>query len=82
LLQWTHKAENPFLSGTMAPVNTEVFTMDLKVVEGAIPPDMSGVFLRTGPNPQHQPWGGYHWSASRFANTILHVVSFSVVSTS
>lgn len=39
----------------------EVFTEDLKVVEGAVPADLSGAFLRTGPNPQHKPWGGYHW---------------------
>jgi carotenoid cleavage dioxygenase-like enzyme len=65
MMQWIFQQNTPYLVGSMAPVDTEIFTVDLKVVEGSVPSDMSGVFVRTGPNPQHQPWGGYHWSASR-----------------
>lgn len=34
---------------------------DLMVLEGTIPKDLSGAFLRTGPDPQFDPVGGYHW---------------------
>ena len=42
----------------------ELFQTDLKVVAGTVPKELNGTFLRTGPNPQHQPWGGYHWYVS------------------
>lgn len=47
-----------WLQGNFAPVEREVEAFDLKV-EGALPPDLSGVFLRTGPNPASAP--SKHW---------------------
>lgn len=32
-----------------------------KVLEGVIPPELSGAFMRVGPNPALPPVGGYHW---------------------
>ncbi|MFM2062097.1 MAG: hypothetical protein RLZZ507_1767 [Cyanobacteriota bacterium] len=51
---------NPYLDGNFAPVSQEITTDTLKVI-GELPPDLSGMFVRNGPNPQHQPIGQYHW---------------------
>ena len=50
---------NPAVSGANKPVRKELFTKELKV-EGAIPQELNGVYLRTGPNPPHAPAGGHH----------------------
>ncbi len=51
---------NPFLDGNFAPVRDEITADNLKVL-GTLPPDLSGMFLRNGPNPQFPPIGQYHW---------------------
>lgn len=53
-------AGNPYLEGNFAPVRQEVTAEDLKVI-GELPSDLSGMFLRNGPNPQFPPIGQYHW---------------------
>lgn len=53
-------AVNPFLDGNFAPVREEITTDALKVI-GELPPDLSGMFVRNGPNPQWTPIGRYHW---------------------
>jgi carotenoid cleavage dioxygenase-like enzyme len=53
-------AINPYLDGNFAPVDKEITTDSLKVI-GEIPPDLSGMFVRNGPNPQWTPIGQYHW---------------------
>jgi carotenoid cleavage dioxygenase len=50
---------DPYLSGVYAPVHDEVELTDLEVT-GAIPPELSGSFLRNGPNPMFAPSGRYH----------------------
>jgi len=46
------KSELPFhLSGNYAPVEKEVEAFDLPV-EGAVPPELEGLFVRNGPNPR------------------------------
>lgn len=47
-----------WLSGNFAPVEKEVEAFDLPVA-GALPPALSGVFMRTGPNPAREP--SAHW---------------------
>jgi carotenoid cleavage dioxygenase len=54
------KPRSPFLEGNYAPVKEEVTADDLKVI-GKLPPEMDGMFVRTGPNPQFPPKGAYHW---------------------
>ena len=45
-------AEKPFhLSGNFAPVEREVTTYDLRV-EGALPPELTGLYVRQAPNPK------------------------------
>ncbi len=56
----TTVAVNPFLDGNFAPVHKETETDALKVI-GELPPDLSGMFVRNGPNPQWTPIGQYHW---------------------
>ena len=48
------EATNPFLSGNYAPVTDEHVTPCLEVA-GLIPKDLSGHFLRIGPNPVFVP---------------------------
>ncbi len=43
-------SRNLFLEGNFAPVSEEISIFDLEV-EGAIPKELSGRYLRTGPNP-------------------------------
>jgi carotenoid cleavage dioxygenase len=51
---------NPYLIGPYAPARAEV-TLDGLEVEGEIPADLNGVYVRNGPNPQFDPRGRYHW---------------------
>lgn len=51
-----HKAW--WLSGNFAPVEKEIEAFDLAIT-GALPPELSGVFMRTGPNPAREP--SAHW---------------------
>ena len=57
-----------YLSGNFAPVLEEVTAFDLPV-EGSIPPDLRGVYLRNGPNPKQGDLG--HWF---FGDGMLHGV--------
>ena len=52
---------NPYLQGNFAPVKDQVLTDQLKVV-GEIPKELSGLYLRNGPNPMTSPnHKKYHW---------------------
>jgi carotenoid cleavage dioxygenase-like enzyme len=52
--------QNPYLEGSYAPVDSEdVFS--LRVIEGEIPRDLFGLFVRNGPNPHFPPPGRHHW---------------------
>ena len=50
----------PHLQGVYAPVADEIELTDLPLLKGAIPPDLSGVYLRAGPNTRFAPNGRYH----------------------
>jgi carotenoid cleavage dioxygenase len=49
-----------YLEGNFAPVGEERTVTDLEVT-GAIPTDISGRYVRIGPNPWPVPEGPYHW---------------------
>ena len=55
------KSSNPFLSGNLAPVDVETTAFDLRVT-GKLPDELTGRYLRNGPNPigQVNP-DSYHW---------------------
>ena len=65
--------ENPYLIGPYEPVHEER-TLALRVLEGALPEDLNGVYVRNGPNPQHHPIGRYHWFDG---DGMVHAVHFS-----
>lgn len=52
-------AENPYLTGSLLPVQDEVDLYDLPVT-GNVPEGLNGLFLRNGPNPEFTPRGDYH----------------------
>ena len=54
---------NVYLNGNFAPVAEEVNNIQLQVVDGKIPRDIEGLFLRVGPNPipHHIDRRDYHW---------------------
>lgn len=56
----TDRQANPFLQGNYAPVHEEITADNLTVV-GQLPPEMDGMFVRDGPNPQFPPIKYYHW---------------------
>jgi carotenoid cleavage dioxygenase len=51
---------SPFLERAHAPVFAEHVIRDLPV-EGDIPLDLNGIYLRNGPNQQVKPIKAYHW---------------------
>ncbi|WYL93517.1 MAG: carotenoid oxygenase family protein [Gloeotrichia echinulata IR180] len=54
------KEISPYLTGNFSPVQTEI-TADNLIVIGELPTDLSGMFVRNGPNPQFPPKGDYRW---------------------
>lgn len=53
------ESHGPLLTGAFAPVFAEE-TLDALPVEGEIPADLNGVYLRNGPDPRFEPNGRYH----------------------
>ncbi len=51
---------SPFLEKAHAPIFEEKVITDLPV-EGEVPRDLNGVYLRNGPNQQVKPIKNYHW---------------------
>lgn len=58
---WTRDIDNPYLQGMHGPTTTLADDADLKVVEGEIPADLAGAYLRNGPNSIFAPKNQYHW---------------------
>lgn len=62
-----------YLTDNFAPVKQEITADDLTVI-GKLPQELSGMFLRNGPNPQFKPIGLHHWLDG---DGMLHGVSIS-----
>jgi carotenoid cleavage dioxygenase len=55
------RKENPYLQENYAPVMEQIDETDLEVI-GKIPQDLSGLFVRNGPNPMDHPKPAkHHW---------------------
>lgn len=54
------KADHPFLNGIHTPM-TEELTLDSLKVTGSIPAQLSGNYVRIGPNPFKPDPRGHHW---------------------
>jgi carotenoid cleavage dioxygenase-like enzyme len=57
--------QNPFLSGPFAPVEQEITAFDLPVT-GTLPRELSGCYLRNGPNPMGLEDPGYRWGENHW----------------
>jgi carotenoid cleavage dioxygenase len=53
-------SNHPYLNGAWTPQMEQVTALDLDVIEGAIPTDIDGVYLRNTENQIHQPLGRFH----------------------
>jgi carotenoid cleavage dioxygenase-like enzyme len=52
--------DHPYLQGPWTPVQEELDAYDLPVIEGRIPADLDGVYLRNTENQIHEPLGRFH----------------------
>lgn len=52
--------DHPYMTGAWTPQHEELDAEDLVVLEGAIPRELDGVYLRNTENPAHEPLGRYH----------------------
>jgi carotenoid cleavage dioxygenase-like enzyme len=57
---WTDAVANPYLHGIHAPTVHETTAYELEV-EGELPTDLFGAYVRNGPNQLHPPTNLYHW---------------------
>jgi len=64
--------EIPVLNGGFAPVDSEL-TVELTDIEGEIPKDLTGMYVRNGPNRRFEAPGRYHWFDG---DGMLHAVRF------
>lgn len=53
-------SNHPYLNGAWTPLHEEVDAEDLEVIEGKIPTDIDGIYLRNTENQVHQPLGRFH----------------------
>ncbi|MBI3677430.1 MAG: carotenoid oxygenase family protein [Proteobacteria bacterium] len=53
-------SNHPYLNGAWTPLMEEVNASDLDVIEGTIPKDLDGIYLRNTENQVHQPLGRFH----------------------
>lgn len=68
----TREAQNPYLNGVFAPVTGERILEKLPV-QGELPRELNGFFLRNGPNPRFTPPGRYHWFDG---DAMIHAMHF------
>lgn len=69
---WVDSIDNPYLHGIYAPTLHETQAFDLEV-EGELPADLYGVFVRNGPNSVFEPKNLYHWFDG---DGMIHAVHF------
>ncbi len=53
-------SNHPYLNGAWTPQHEELTAIGLSVIEGQIPGDIDGIYLRNTENQVHQPLGRYH----------------------
>ena len=65
--------DHPYLRGAWTPLLEEVNATDMRVLEGRIPQDIDGVYLRNTQNPVYQSIGRYH---PFDGDGMIHMISF------
>jgi len=68
---WT--SDDPHLSGNYLPVEREIDADNLPVMAGRIPPDLSGAYMRNGPNPLFKP---IYYAYPMDGDGMIHAVYF------
>ncbi|WP_373088737.1 carotenoid oxygenase family protein, partial [Sneathiella sp.] len=66
-------SNHPYLTGAWTPLMEEVDAIDLEVIEGVIPDDIDGLYLRNTENQVHQPLGRHH---PFDGDGMIHQISF------
>lgn len=66
-------SNHPYLNGAWTPLMEEVNAADLQVIEGTIPADIDGIYLRNTENQVHQPLGRHH---PFDGDGMIHQISF------
>lgn len=66
-------SNHPYLNGPWTPQHDEVTVAELDVIEGSIPSDIDGVYLRNTENQLHQPLGRHH---PFDADGMIHQIDF------
>ena len=51
---------HPYLSGAWTPLREETDASDLQIIEGVLPGDLDGIYLRNTENQIHEPLGRFH----------------------
>lgn len=67
-------SNHPYLNGAWTPQHEEVNAYELEVLEGEIPTDLDGIYLRNTENQVHQPLGRHH---PFDGDGMIHQISFS-----
>eukprot|EP01062_Namystynia_karyoxenos_P040632 TRINITY_DN29612_c0_g1_i1.p1 TRINITY_DN29612_c0_g1~~TRINITY_DN29612_c0_g1_i1.p1 ORF type:complete len:511 (+),score=150.88 TRINITY_DN29612_c0_g1_i1:96-1628(+) len=65
--------DHPYRTGPFTPNHTELEAVGLTVLEGAVPRDIDGVYIRNTENQVHEPLGRYH---PFDGDGMLHAVRF------
>jgi len=52
--------DHPYMTGAWQPMYREVNSYNLEVLEGKVPQDICGIYIRNTENPVHEPIGRYH----------------------
>lgn len=65
--------ESPYLEDGFAPTSDEHSGVALRLIEGEVPRDLHGAYVRNGPNPRFEQPGRYHWFDG---DGMLHAVRF------
>ena len=58
---WIWEVDHPYLHGVFAPVDSECQEENLTLEQGAIPSDLSGMYVVNGPSARYKPAGKYHY---------------------
>ena len=64
---------NPFLHSIFGPTKYENTVEQLEVLEGEVPKNLSGVYVRNGPNARFESKGLHHWFDG---DGMLHALTF------
>jgi carotenoid cleavage dioxygenase-like enzyme len=76
-----NKNGNRYLTGNYAPVDSENVNIEASIISGSIPSDISGVFMRVGPNPIPGNIGKkrYHWFDGHGMIHSMRIINSSVM---